>query len=171
MNRFMRGFAGGAVGTLAGTAERLGEAGVLCNDAELLAPSEPGGTWEVAGDPTEGALLTLGAKAGIDRGQLVKAVDRHAAAQRLADEHQPVGRRDRDCLRQVVVRHRDVSGFGGICVQPESPLLEGTDPLLEALGDVRPIDIASPTDCICVPSSPDVPGSFSNAQRGIFVTT
>ena len=31
--------------------------------------------------------------------------------------------------------------------------------------------IASPTDCIIVPSTGDAPGSFSNAQRGIFVTT
>ncbi|CAB4582124.1 unannotated protein [freshwater metagenome] len=30
--------------------------------------------------------------------------------------------------------------------------------------------IASPTDCIWVPSTPLVPGSFSNAQRGILVT-
>ena len=38
-------------------------------------------------------------------------------------------------------------------------------------GNVRPIAITSPTDCICVPSTPAVPGSFSNAQRGTFVTT
>ena len=31
--------------------------------------------------------------------------------------------------------------------------------------------IASPTDCIWVPRTPDVPGNFSNAQRGILVTT
>ena len=38
-------------------------------------------------------------------------------------------------------------------------------------GNVRPIAMTSPTDCIWVPSTPVVPGSFSNAQRGIFVTT
>jgi hypothetical protein len=31
--------------------------------------------------------------------------------------------------------------------------------------------MASPTDCIRVPSTPGMPGNFSNAQRGIFVTT
>ena len=36
-------------------------AGVLCNDAGLR---EENGTWQVEGDPTEGALLVLGAKAG-----------------------------------------------------------------------------------------------------------
>ena len=46
---------------------RLGEAGLLCNDAELIPPSEAGGAWEVAGDPTEGALLALAPKMGLDR--------------------------------------------------------------------------------------------------------
>ncbi|MBI4291269.1 MAG: HAD-IC family P-type ATPase [Betaproteobacteria bacterium] len=37
-------------------------AGVLCNDARLYEEDE--GTWRVEGDPTEGALLVLGHKAG-----------------------------------------------------------------------------------------------------------
>jgi len=37
-------------------------AGVLCNDAALR---EEDGAWRVEGDPTEGALLVLGAKAGL----------------------------------------------------------------------------------------------------------
>ncbi|KGD88039.1 carbonate dehydratase [Achromobacter sp. RTa] len=37
-------------------------AGVLCNDAVLR---EEGGAWRVEGDPTEGALLVLGGKAGL----------------------------------------------------------------------------------------------------------
>ncbi|NLY63796.1 MAG: cation-transporting P-type ATPase [Alcaligenaceae bacterium] len=37
-------------------------AGVLCNDARLLNEE---GRWQVEGDPTEGALLVLGAKAGL----------------------------------------------------------------------------------------------------------
>ena len=36
-------------------------AGVLCNDAQLR---EDDGAWQVVGDPTEGALLVLGQKAG-----------------------------------------------------------------------------------------------------------
>jgi hypothetical protein len=31
--------------------------------------------------------------------------------------------------------------------------------------------MASPTDCIDVPSTDVVPGNFSNAQRGTLVTT
>ncbi len=36
---------------------------MLCNDAALI---ETGGNWTVRGDPTEGALLVLGRKAGLD---------------------------------------------------------------------------------------------------------
>lgn len=39
-------------------------AGVLCNDARL---QENDGQWQVIGDPTEAALLVLGAKAGFDQ--------------------------------------------------------------------------------------------------------
>ena len=38
-------------------------------------------------------------------------------------------------------------------------------------GNVRPMAIASPTDCIEVPSTPGVPGNFSKAHRGTLVTT
>ena len=36
---------------------------------------------------------------------------------------------------------------------------------------VRPIAIASPTDCMWVDSEPSAPGNFSNANRGHFTTT
>ena len=44
---------------------RLLLASVLCNNATLSPPGDEGG-WSVVGDPTEGALLALGAKAGLD---------------------------------------------------------------------------------------------------------
>ena len=44
-------------------AERLARIGLLCNDAQLL---ESDGAWRVDGDPMEGALLALAAKAGLD---------------------------------------------------------------------------------------------------------
>jgi Ca2+-transporting ATPase len=46
--------------------ERLVTAATLCNDAALIAPRHAGTPWEVAGDPTEGALLVFGARAGVD---------------------------------------------------------------------------------------------------------
>ncbi|MFA6061216.1 MAG: cation-transporting P-type ATPase [Gallionella sp.] len=38
-------------------------AGLLCNDAALR---ESAGSWQITGDPTEAALITLGMKAGLD---------------------------------------------------------------------------------------------------------
>jgi len=43
--------------------EELARAGILCNDATL---SQIDGQWQISGDPTEGALLTMGLKAGLD---------------------------------------------------------------------------------------------------------
>jgi magnesium-transporting ATPase (P-type) len=39
---------------------------LLCNNAELLAPSDERTFWSLSGDPTEGALLVLGKKACLD---------------------------------------------------------------------------------------------------------
>ena len=56
--------AGARPGLVAGGQTLLLQAGVLCSDAELR--REPEGGWEVLGDPTEGALVVVGAKAGLD---------------------------------------------------------------------------------------------------------
>jgi len=58
----------------AAVAELL-RAGALCNDARL---EERGGRWSVVGDPTEGALLALAAKGGIE-------LDGDGAPPRLAE--------------------------------------------------------------------------------------
>ena len=42
----------------------LARAALLCNDAALH--RDPGGEWQLAGDPTDGALLALAMKAGLD---------------------------------------------------------------------------------------------------------
>jgi magnesium-transporting ATPase (P-type) len=47
--------------------QRLATAGLLCNDAALRHGDEG---WTVAGDPTEGALVTLALKAGLDQHDL-----------------------------------------------------------------------------------------------------
>lgn len=54
------------------------EAGVLCNDAQLLTPAEDGGIWSALGDPTEAALLTLALKAGLNPAHIRKAWPREA---------------------------------------------------------------------------------------------
>ncbi len=56
--------AGSQAGLPEGCRDLLLKAGVLCSDAELS--KEADGRFEVLGDPTEGALLVVAAKAGID---------------------------------------------------------------------------------------------------------
>ncbi|MFI6785934.1 cation-translocating P-type ATPase [Nonomuraea sp. NPDC050383] len=53
-------------------------AAVLCNDARLSPPQDPGGEWTALGDPTEAALLTAAAKLGLDRGHLQERCPRVA---------------------------------------------------------------------------------------------
>ncbi|OGU14949.1 MAG: carbonate dehydratase, partial [Geobacteraceae bacterium GWC2_53_11] len=50
-------------------------AGLLCNDAAILQDESSG--WQVEGDPTEGALLVVARKAGLDREQLGINFPRH----------------------------------------------------------------------------------------------
>ncbi len=54
------------------------QAAALCNDAGLLPPEEERDAWSVLGDPTEGALLVLAAKAGIDLETLRAGTPREA---------------------------------------------------------------------------------------------
>jgi magnesium-transporting ATPase (P-type) len=49
---------------------RLARTGLLCNDSSLRQAED--GAWGVDGDPMEGALITLGLKAGHDHDRLVK---------------------------------------------------------------------------------------------------
>ncbi|CAG0934140.1 partial Calcium-transporting ATPase, partial [Planctomycetaceae bacterium] len=44
----------------------------LSNNARLNAPASPSGEWTVTGDPTEGALLTAAARAGVDLDSLAR---------------------------------------------------------------------------------------------------
>ncbi len=44
----------------------LARAAALCNDATLTPPGDADAEWTIVGDPTEGALLTLAMKAGLD---------------------------------------------------------------------------------------------------------
>lgn len=46
--------------------QRLLEAGVLCNDAQLVPPDSQDSRWRIVGDPTEAALLVLAYKGGVN---------------------------------------------------------------------------------------------------------
>jgi Ca2+-transporting ATPase len=75
-------------------------AAVLCNDATLVPPSAEGGDWDVSGDPTEGALLSMAAKGGVDapptRRELPRLAEEpfDAVRRRMTTTHEgPEGRR------------------------------------------------------------------------------
>jgi Ca2+-transporting ATPase len=71
------------------------EAGVLCNDSQLVAPDALDPRWRALGDPTEAALLTLAIKGGIDPVRLRREWPRRAeipfdpAAKLMATLHGP----------------------------------------------------------------------------------
>ncbi|MCW8918884.1 MAG: cation-transporting P-type ATPase [Gammaproteobacteria bacterium] len=53
--------------------QEIARGGLLCNDANL---TEQAGQWQLHGDPTEGALLTLGLKAGLEMAHQQQALPR-----------------------------------------------------------------------------------------------
>jgi Ca2+-transporting ATPase len=73
-------------------------ASVLCNDALLEAPATPADPWRVIGDPTEGALVVLARKAGLDEEELRRRSPRVAeqpfssASKRMATVHRMDGK-------------------------------------------------------------------------------
>ena len=50
-------------------------AGLLCNEAQLI-KDETDGQWKVKGDPTEGSLIVLSKKAGLDEAEILKKLPR-----------------------------------------------------------------------------------------------
>ena len=83
----------------------LGRAALLCNDAELHAHPSSSTGWHIEGDPTEGALLTLAAKTGLD----------------LAFEREALRRTDlipfESQHRFMATLHHDIEGHGFIFIK------------------------------------------------------
>ncbi|MGH3065700.1 MAG: cation-translocating P-type ATPase [Gaiellaceae bacterium] len=75
------------------------EAGVLCNDAQLVGPDDRNPDWRAIGDPTETALLTVAIKAGLIPAELRSRFRRCAelpfdpAAKLMATQHDSSGGR------------------------------------------------------------------------------
>ena len=106
---------------------RLLEAGTLCNDAALLPPRADVTAWGVAGDPTEGALLALAARGGVEQAAV------SAANPRFAEVAFDAGR------RRMATFHRTTSG--GVLVAVKGALeavLEDVTCLAAGEGD-RPM--------------------------------
>lgn len=64
----------GIIATQEAALQQLAQCALLCNDAQLRNETKTG--WHLVGDPTEGALLTLALKAGLDPVTTVSAAPR-----------------------------------------------------------------------------------------------
>ncbi len=77
---------------------RLALAAAACNDAILRAPARAGDPWTITGDPTEGALLALAGKLGVEGRDLDARLPRiaevafDATRRRMSTLHQDGGR-------------------------------------------------------------------------------
>ena len=109
----------------------IARAALLCNDAVLREQDGPNGKmWRLEGDPTEGALLALALKAGLDPRFEAEALPRVDAIP-FESEH-----------RFMATLHRDHSGHAFVFVKgaPER-VLEMCDRQRHA-GEDRPLDPA-----------------------------
>ena len=101
-------------------------AGLLCNDAAL---HETGGAWHIAGDPTEGALVTLAAKMGLD----------------TAFEHESLPRTDlipfESEHRFMATLHHDHAGHAFVFVKGAVEQVLEMCHLQRGLGEDMPLDL------------------------------
>jgi cation-transporting ATPase F len=114
-------------GNLSGALRECLLAGVLCNDAGLGRNNRH---WEVIGDPTEGALLVVARKAGLDEHTLQQLFPRldeipfDSARQYMATLHEIEGVRlayFKGALEQLLPRSRDMLDDQGrsVALRPE----------------------------------------------------
>jgi Ca2+-transporting ATPase len=104
-----------------GLLARQAAVAAACNDAVLEPPTGADGHWELTGDPTEGSLLALAGKLGVDRGRLER--DRPRVAEVAFDATR----------RRMTTMHREPDG--GVWIATKGAL-DALVPLLDP-GDSR----------------------------------
>ncbi len=104
----------------------LARAAVLCNDASV---KEVAGQWQVEGDPTEGALITLGMKAGVDPAFEGNEFPRTDVIP-FESEH-----------RFMATLHHDHAGHGFVYLKGAAERVLGMCNAQRSLGEDRPLDI------------------------------
>ncbi len=114
-------------GALPESVRELLVSGVLCNDARLEKNVE--GAWSIAGDPTEGALLVVARKAGLDEALLQQEYER-------LDE-QPFSSE----TKRMITLHRSGDARRAVIKGAPEVLLAGCETLRVGAG-VQPLDAA-----------------------------
>jgi len=104
----------------------LCKASLLCNDAVLV---ETNGQWSVQGDPTEGALVVLACKAGLDSGSLMQSFPRTDEVP-FESEHQ-----------LMATLHHDHSGHGFVYVKGAPEVIISRCNRQRYNGSEHPLDI------------------------------
>ena len=104
----------------------LARAGLLCNDAAI---AQQEGGWTIEGDPTEGALLTLALKAGLERDFELNAGPRTDAIP-FESEH-----------RFMATLHHDHAGHAYAYVKGAPERVLGMCAFERRGGDRRPLDL------------------------------
>jgi magnesium-transporting ATPase (P-type) len=103
----------------------IGRVALLCNDAEL---TRAGDAWQLAGDPTEGALLTLGMKAGLEPHFERESLPRGDAIP-FESQH-----------RFMATLHHDHAGHGLTCLKGAPERVMELCGAQRQSGEDRPID-------------------------------
>ena len=120
----------GQPSAIAGALRETLLAGVLCNDAAL---SHQGKHWEIVGDPTEGALLVVARKAGLDEMTLLTVFPRldvlpfDSAAQYMATAHDVEGQPlvyAKGALERILPRCADMLDASGSAVPLDASAVE-----------------------------------------------
>ncbi len=114
-------------GALPESMEELLVAALLCNDARIVESGEGG--WQIAGDPTEGALLVVARKAGLNEIELQQKHER-------LDE-QPFSSE----TRRMITLHRSGEGIKAVIKGAPEALLPGCQ-FVRVEGGVQPLDDA-----------------------------
>ncbi|WP_029525426.1 cation-translocating P-type ATPase [Polaromonas glacialis] len=109
------------------------KAAALCNDAQLLPPEETRTQWTVLGDPTEGALIVLAAKAGIDLEQLKHDAPREAELPFDADTKMMATRhRFADAPRRVFIKGAPEAVLS-LCATSDAAVVQAARTAAEAM--------------------------------------
>ncbi len=107
--------------------QEVAQAALLCNDATL---AEKEGRWQISGDPTEGALVTLALKAGLEHGRCQTQNPRTDAIP-FESQH-----------RFMASLHHDHAGHGFIYLKGAPEKVLDICHKQRAEGDDKPIDRA-----------------------------